>query len=220
MEDKLYKVSKAHTRYKNADGKIVPGVTTVLSVLNKPALVKWANNLGLQGIDSSKYTDEAARIGTLIHAMVQCNVTGMKLDTSDVTPNQIETAKIGFNKFLKWEEGRKLTTIMSEQPLVSEEYQYGGTIDWLVKDGEAIVLIDFKSGKDIYPEMFCQVAAYKKLLEEQEIHVNEVRILRIGRNEEEGFEERCIPPHDVQYYFDIFVSCKNIYDTKKRIAWF
>ena len=44
MEDKLYKVSQAHTVYKTADGIRVPGVTTVLGVLNKPALIKWAND--------------------------------------------------------------------------------------------------------------------------------------------------------------------------------
>jgi len=58
--EQVMKRSRAHITYKLADGVPVPGVTTILSVLNKPALVKWANNLGLQGIDSSKYVDEKA----------------------------------------------------------------------------------------------------------------------------------------------------------------
>ena len=62
MADKLKKASKAHTRYYLQDGTLVPGATTVTGLLNKPALVKWANNLGLQGIDSSKYVDKAARV--------------------------------------------------------------------------------------------------------------------------------------------------------------
>src|SRR5438093_1588565 len=32
----------SHTVYKNAAGKRVPGVTTILGILNKPALLKWA----------------------------------------------------------------------------------------------------------------------------------------------------------------------------------
>ena len=67
MADKLKKASRAHTRYYTTDGTLVPGSTTITGLLNKPALVKWANNLGLQGIDSSKYVDKAARVGTLIH---------------------------------------------------------------------------------------------------------------------------------------------------------
>ena len=41
---------RAHQRYKIEDGTIVPGVTTVVGILNKPALVPWANKLGLEGI--------------------------------------------------------------------------------------------------------------------------------------------------------------------------
>ena len=45
MADKLKKVTKTHTRYYLQDGTLVPGSTTVTGLLNKPALVKWANNL-------------------------------------------------------------------------------------------------------------------------------------------------------------------------------
>ena len=85
MADKLKKASKAHTRYYLQDGTLVPGATTVTGLLNKPALVKWANNLGLQGIDSSKYVDKAARVGTLIHSLVEAHITGKKADLSDYT---------------------------------------------------------------------------------------------------------------------------------------
>ena len=71
VEKKIAKRAKAHTIYKLANGKRVPGVTTVLGVINKPALVKWANNLGLQGIDSTTYVDETAKVGTLAHEMIQ-----------------------------------------------------------------------------------------------------------------------------------------------------
>jgi len=70
-DQKIRKRAKAHQRYRTSDGTIVPGVTTVIGILNKPALVKWANDLGLRGIDSASYVDETARIGTLAHEMVQ-----------------------------------------------------------------------------------------------------------------------------------------------------
>ena len=54
------KGARQHTVYKLASGARVPGVTTVLSVLNKPALVPWANKLGLEGIDVRKYVDALA----------------------------------------------------------------------------------------------------------------------------------------------------------------
>ena len=57
IEKTIAKRAKAHTAYKTAGGQRVPGVTTVLGVINKPALVPWANQLGLQGINSSTYVD-------------------------------------------------------------------------------------------------------------------------------------------------------------------
>ena len=95
MPDVLKTISKAHTQYKLASGTKVPGVTTVLSLLNKPALVKWANNLGLQGIDSNKYRDAAADIGTLAHAMIQAHLQNEKLDTSQYSAQQIDLAENG-----------------------------------------------------------------------------------------------------------------------------
>ena len=37
-----------HTVYKNKYKKEVPSVTTILKILNKPALQKWANSLGFK----------------------------------------------------------------------------------------------------------------------------------------------------------------------------
>ena len=64
LEASAAKRGRVHTVYKTKDGKRVPGVTTILGVINKPALVRWANNLGLQGIDSTNYVDATARCGT------------------------------------------------------------------------------------------------------------------------------------------------------------
>ena len=50
--------TNAHTIYKLANGDIVPGVTTITGRISKPFLVKWANNLGLEGIDYDKYMSE------------------------------------------------------------------------------------------------------------------------------------------------------------------
>ena len=85
--------SKAHIRYRLADKTIVPGVTTVLNLLSKPALVPWANKMGLQGIDTSKYVDDKADIGTLAHAIITDKLTGKETDTSDYSKNQIDLAE-------------------------------------------------------------------------------------------------------------------------------
>ena len=111
--------TKAHTRYYTKDGKQVPGTTTVLNLLNKPQLVKWANNLGLQGIDSSKYRDKAADIGTCAHLLVQCHLSGEKPDLSLFSKDTIDQAENALISFFEWEKSHEIKPIELEKPLVS-----------------------------------------------------------------------------------------------------
>ena len=84
----------------------MPGVTPILGILNKPALIVWANRLGLQGIDSTKYRDELADIGVLAHYLIMCDLTGETADVSDYSKNQIDQAE---NALLSTLRGRKAT---------------------------------------------------------------------------------------------------------------
>jgi len=209
------KKSKAHVRYELPNGTKIPGVTTVLGILNKPALVIWANRLGLQGIDSTKYRDEMADIGTLAHQMIVDYFKGEKTDTSDYSKTQIDLAENCLLSFWEWERGHKIEVIMAEAQLVSTDYGYGGTIDCFCKlDGQP-TLLDFKTGKAIYPEMFYQLAAYEQLLAEAGKLIEVTRILRIGRDADEGFEERSVGKLDK--HFELFKHCLAIYNLQKEV---
>lgn len=208
------KKSRAHVIYKLDDGTKVPGVTTVIGILNKPALVIWANRLGLQGIDSSKYRDEMAGIGTLAHQMIVDYFNKVETDTGDYSSNQIKLAENCLLSFWEWERGHKIEVIMAEKQLVSAEFGFGGTIDCFCKlDGQP-TLLDFKTGKAIYPEMMYQLAAYEQLLAEDGQLIEVSRILRIGRDEDEGFEERLIG--DTTKHLEIFKHCLAIYKLQRK----
>ena len=216
-KDRIKGVSKALTVYKTSDGKRVPGATTITGLLNKPHLVRWANKLGLEGIDSSKYTDEAAAVGTLAHALVQAHLQGEKLDMDMFSPIQVELAENALLSFFEWEKRHKIEPIICEIPMVSEKLRFGGTVDcYCMLDGVP-TLLDFKTGKAIYEEYFVQTAAYKELLLEAGHPVERVQILRIGRDETEGFEERAIT--DTTKYFKIFQNLLDIYYIKKELNW-
>lgn len=216
-KDRIKPISKAHIVYKTPDGARVPGATTITGLLNKPHLVKWANNLGLEGIDSSKYTDEAAAVGTLAHEMVQAHLQGFEVDTSMYSPIQVDLASNAVLSFLEWQSRHKIEPIICETPMVSAKLRYGGTVDcYCMLDGVP-TLLDFKTGKAIYDEYFVQVSAYKELLLEAGHPVERVQILRIGRDETEGFEERAIT--DTTKYFNIFANLLDIYYIKKQLGW-
>ena len=207
--------TKAHTRYITSDGTMVPGVTTVLGILNKPALVSWANKLGLQGIDSTRYKDKLAGIGTLTHLMILNHLSGLKTDNSEYSQNDIAQAENCFLSYLEWEKHHKIEPVLVEKPLVSEYHGYGGTCDLLGLINGELELIDFKTGNAIYPEYFYQLSAYNHLVKEQGHKIIRARILRIGRANNEAYEERTIV--NMSKEFELFLHCLAIYNLKKEM---
>jgi len=207
--------TKAHTQYYLNTGDGVPGVTTVLNVLSKPALVKWANNLGLKGIDSTKYKDKMADIGTITHAMIMGYLTKTPQDFSEYSQQDIKTAENCMLSFYEWEKSHKLEPLIVEVPLVSDIYGYGGTPDFIGLVNGRLELIDFKTGNGIWPEYFYQMAAYRQLAKEHGHELKHARILRIGRDENEGFEERLTTKFDLE--FKLFLNCLSIYNIQKEL---
>ncbi|GAG07767.1 unnamed protein product, partial [marine sediment metagenome] len=128
---------------------------------------------------------------------------------------QIDLAENCLLSFWEWGKGHKIEVIMAEAQLVSSQYGYGGTIDCYCKLDGIDTLLDFKTGKAIYPEMLYQLAAYEQLLSEDNHLVGMTRILRIGRDDNEGFEERLVD--DTTKHFELFKHCLAIYNLQKEI---
>jgi len=212
--------SRAKEYYRNAAGQIIPSTTTVLgAVLAKPALVKWANRLGLQGVDSDKYKDELADIGILTHYFIMCRLSDEVPDVSNFTPAQVEQAQACYLKYIDWEEKNPVRPLMVEERLVSEKYQYGGQPDLYALSNGKFILVDFKTNaKGIFDEMVFQVAAYEGLLIEHGFKVNEATMLRIGRSDPEGFEEKILTRSELDLGFEIFLRCLDIYQLKRGKA--
>ena len=161
----LAKKARQHTVYKTADGVRVPGVTTVLGILAKPALIAWANKMGLAGIDTTKYVNAAADAGKACHAMIEAHLNREVFDESEYDDETLSLAENGYLKYLDWEGQHELTDIHSEMPLVSEAWRFGGTVDLYCKLDGVPTLIDFKTNQSgIYDEMMHQVAGGYHLL--------------------------------------------------------
>jgi len=214
MKTKALNKTRCHTVYKVESGTRVPGVTTIVGVLNKPMLVNWANRLGLEGIEVSKYVDDLAGVGTLAHEMVHCHLTGKDLDTDEYSKKDIDRAENALISFFEWAKDKEIEIILAEQPLISEKMKVGGTCDLYAKINGENYLIDLKTSNAIYDEHFIQLTAYKMLLEENGYPVDKAMIVRIGRDETEGFETRVIT--DFGKYESIFRHCLAIYELRKK----
>ena len=211
----MAKYKKPHTKYINKDGIQVPGVTTVTGVLNKPYLPKWANNIGLQGINITEYVDALADAGTLAHYMVLCHLENKKPYLDDYSKNTTDLATNSFKSYLEWEENHTIKPILIEQPLVSDIYNYGGTPDFIGYIDDCLEIVDLKTGKAIYDDYFLQVAGYNQLAIEAGHKATRFRIIRIGREASEGFVERVVKQLDLE--FQVFCHCLHIHELQKEL---
>ena len=207
--------TKAHTIYKNQAGERVPGVTTILNLIAKPNLIVWANRLGLQGIDSTKFRDEKGLIGTLAHDFIMADLKGESTDTSDYSKNQIDQAENAYLKWLTWREDKILNPILLETPLISEAFQYGGTLDYFGEVDGKLTLVDYKTGF-VGKECYIQTCAYRELLIENGYPPAEkILILGIPRTEDERFTET--PYTNFENGWQYFKLLRQCYDLEKLI---
>lgn len=168
--------SRSH-RYK-LDGQWIPGVTTILGKgIAKPFLIDWAagevarfaaDNLSvLEALDDAdarydllktahnRHRDKAAVRGTDIHALAEKILHGQEAEIPEHLTGYVE----GYVRFLdQWQP----TPVLTERPCASRKGWYAGTPDAVVTlpDGERL-LMDWKSGKNVYGETALQLAAYR-----------------------------------------------------------
>ena len=207
----------AHQRYRNKNGAIVPGVTTVIGLLAKPALVPWAWKLGMQGEDMNKVRDMAADIGTATHYMVECTLKGETPDFQYTTPFVKECALKMMPAFLKYMKENPAETFGSEIQLVSEKWQYGGCIDWIARPASTglLTIRDIKTSAGIYPEYRIQLVAYKEMWNEihPETPIEAVEALHLDKKT--GLLT-VYPFDDLSNEWEIFKHLRAIYILQKK----
>ena len=210
IDKKLATKSRPHQTYYLADGTKVPGVTTVLSIIAKPALITWANKMGLNGIDTTKYVDAAGNAGTACHEMIEAHLKGIEFDRSSYAEDILDLAENGFLKYLDWEAQHKLEDIHSEMQLVSERFRFGGTADLYCKLDDIPTLIDIKTNATgIFQENLYQVAGYRILLEENGYPVERMVIIRVGKSDQPDLETKEVGEY--MHYRKVFLAALNLY---------
>lgn len=160
--------------YKLASGQKVPGVTTIIGRFKESgALLFWAFEQGKaaeRGEINNLYDkrDEAGEAGTLAHEMVEAHIKG--LPKPDLTKYPIEIADLasqGFDNYLSWANNNRIEIVEQELSLVSEKYEFGGTIDAIGIDSQGRrCIIDWKNANAVYSDYLIQIATYGKLWEE------------------------------------------------------
>jgi predicted RecB family nuclease len=214
-ENMKYKTT--HTAYYNSEGVQVPSVTTVLQILNKPFLMKWANFMGFKRKNIDAILEESAMVGTIVHELIHAYMTkayyiwtGLRVAKTLVMAY--------FNSFLEWKKTHTIEMIFMEEQLISD--RYAGTSDFYgVVDGKFTIL-DFKTSKKPYSSMFLQLAAYCIILEAMGRQVDQVGIIIINAD---GYNEKFISREKLQPYMDTFIMLVELfhkwYDLNESEGW-
>lgn len=212
----------ARDNYYNAAGQKVDGVTTILGIHDKPALVYWSWDLGIKGIDYRKYTDEVKEVGTLVHDMIRATFAGKTYEHLFVNYRawEVKRAKESYRKFEAWRAGHKIKVIKTEYKVISEEFQYGGRFDLLAEIDGILTLDDWKTGKRCYKEHAFQCAAYAKALEEQDgIKIDRLMVINVPRGKADKFDEVVIQDREtIDLNFDVFRGLLIAHKAEKRLG--
>lgn len=215
---KFLKKAKVHDPYYTKDGTRVPGATTILYLVNKPALIHWAWDLGQRGIDYRTHRDILADVGSLVHDMILCHFKKKKCDTSEYSKAQIDMADKSMLSFYAWERTNRVVPIIVEEKLVSERFRFGGKPDLLAKVNGKVSLIDFKTGLRLYEDIFYQLAAYGLLVKETKgTKIEEYVGVNVGRSDSEKFAISARKREDIAQDEMVFLAYLSIYNLKKEI---
>jgi hypothetical protein len=204
-----------HQRYYTKDGELVAGSTTILQILAKPNLISWAWNLGIKGQDFKKVRDSAGSVGTITHLMITEELQNRVPDLKDYSQSDIDSATLCYNSFKEWRKSHTMEVIHVEKMLISEQYRYGGTPDFLGYINGELELIDFKTSGGLWNDYFYQIASYRQLEKEAGYDVNKARLLRFAKGNNVEFEDRLITSFD--YEFELFTHCLAIYNLLKTM---
>ena len=210
--------------YKNADGQPLQGVTTILGNLgwNSGALIGWAYGRGKKGLPLRD--QQSLDIGTLAHKLIESDLKGnaFKLPELSETFTKEMSEKVDncFLAYLEWRDSFKFElAAQPELSLVSEEYQYGGTIDIpaTIKGLPSILDIKTTEGGITYPDQKIQIRAYAQLWNENfpDKKIQSYYIFNPGKSDG-GFHHHYWPSLDDEW--EVFKHLLEINRLKKKLG--
>ena len=139
---------------------------------------------------------KAGDIGSEAHKLIEWTMrTALGAQAGD-KPQVSDAALWAFMAFEDWAKSVSLKPVLIEQTVYSKQHRYAGTMDLLGRVDGALMLIDFKTGKGIYPESHLQNVAYQAaLLEMGYVRPVGGLIVRLPKVETDpAFETQLVPP--------------------------
>jgi hypothetical protein len=243
--------NRSGSRWYEIEGMEYPSVTTILSVVGKPALIAWSANTEREMVmnaSSQLYQDiagtpkmsptaylmslktrigtvragqkelaKAAEIGSQTHKLIEWNLRASLMQEPGPSPQISDRAMWAFMAWEDWRKSVNLKPIYIEQTVWSKTHGFAGTMDLLAEVNGVLTVVDWKTGKAIYPEAYLQNAAYRNALREMG-HGDPVQgiIVRLPKNTEDPEFEAQIIQENEQSLFGTFMHVFKLWKWVQR----
>ncbi len=142
----------------------------------------------------SKELAKAGDIGSQTHKLIEWNLRASLMQEAGPSPHVTDKATWAFMAWEDWKKSVNLRPIYIEQTVWSDTHGFAGTMDLLAEVNGKLTVVDWKTGKAIYPEAHLQNAAYRHAFREMR-HGDPVQgiIVRLPKNTEDPeFEAKLI----------------------------
>jgi len=215
------------------NGKIYYRVTTTLGIIAKHGLRNWMGKTGY--VKAQKILETRQAIGTHVHKLIELNLKEKAVNLG-AYEREIQDGLLEFEEFKK---EARLKPQALEQNLWSNKYGYAGTADYIgyyttperylgaqIVDHKRIkmpkfkksslVIGDWKTGKDIYPSYWLQLAAYAQAFEELtgvEVKGGFICKIRDGKLQ---VKEKTIK--ELKALFPAYVAVVEVYEWKYKLG--
>jgi len=207
-------------RFYRRNGKYYPSVSSILNYFPKNQFFhSWLKDVGH---NSEIIANKAAGEGTQVHNAVEAFLNGEELTWIDEYGN----AKYNLDvwrmilKFADFWNTHKPELIATEYHLFSDEHEYAGTADLVVKLFDNIWLLDLKTSNSLHTSYDLQLAAYAQAWNETHNEkVTHTGILWVKANtrgegkgdriQGKGWELKMVS--DIESNFKMFKNIQEIY---------
>jgi hypothetical protein len=153
-------VNVLDSRFYRRNGKYYPSVTSVLNYFPKNQFFhSWLKDVGH---NSDIIANKAANEGTQVHNAVEAFLNGEEITWIDEFGN----AKYNLDvwrmilRFAEFWNTHKPELVATEYHLFSDEHEYAGTADFIVKFQGNLWLMDLKTSNSLHTSYDLQLAAY------------------------------------------------------------
>jgi len=134
---------------------------------------------GVKAADRAK--QHAATIGTAVHAGIEWELRRRLGEDAGPAPQLPDPAVWALESWKDWAKSVALEPLAIERTVYCDVCGYAGTLDLYARVSGILTVLDWKSGKAIYPEAFLQNVAYRHAAARQAIPSAQGLIVRLPK---------------------------------------